>query len=82
MNYQRPVLDVAPHLPPEFMTAKMIWARVGLWAPTTVRNALDVLVDQGTAVRVSELNAHGCVRHLYRRASPFDQCGKAERIAA
>lgn len=63
------VIDVEPYLTDEPRTARDIWKRLGVWAPQSVRNALDILVAQGKAVRSEERNRYGHVRHLFRRVA-------------
>lgn len=61
-------LDVLPHLPVEFMTAKQISTRVGLWSDKTIADTLRNLAGNGTAIRMREPTRNGLSRNLYRRA--------------
>ena len=62
--------EVEAALPDEFMTHRAIWQGMGVWAPNSVRNTLNKLVNLGKAERIKHILPESFIGfvYLYRRA--------------
>lgn len=67
-GYPLVTADVEPHIPAEPTPASVIINRVGVWSPTSIRQALNNLADAGRIRRCTDTNRHGYPRPLYWRA--------------
>lgn len=67
--------DVLEAVTPEWTTAREVHARLGQWAPTTVKNVLNRLVaERRLDSRIVQIRGNNSVRH-YKRS--MDSAGES-----